>query len=222
MNFYNTVWDGITQSKTLNQEVAEIRHKLSDATKTYDWLRTLEILSEYPQLANSSRPDENSFYAPLHQAAYGGASADVVMQMVKLGAWRTLQNVRGEKPIDIANKLAHRHLISALTPEYKHHISSSVLPEIQKHFHQVIRGRANQLVEEQALRLPELEPLLELEQPKMWFAVPGMYGGFSYWLETKKEETKLITESWCRVVGGSGERHEISAFGSCLVDEGFV
>jgi hypothetical protein len=56
----------------------------------------------------------------------------------------------------------------------------------------------------------------------MWFAVPGMYGGFSYRLETEGEESRLISESWCRVVGGSGERHEINAFGSRLVDEGFV
>jgi hypothetical protein len=35
-------------------------------------------------------------------------------------------------------------------------------------------------------------------------------------------ETKLTSESWCRVVGGSGQRHEITAAGSRLVDEGFV
>jgi hypothetical protein len=40
--------------------------------------------------------------------------------------------------------------------------------------------RAAQLVFEEALRLPELEPLLELETPSVYFAVPGMYGGFSY------------------------------------------
>lgn len=49
-----------------------------------------------------------------------------------------------------------------------------------------------------------------------------MYGGFSYWLEGEGEQAKLITESWCRVVGGSGQRHEITAAGSRLLEEGFV
>jgi hypothetical protein len=49
-----------------------------------------------------------------------------------------------------------------------------------------------------------------------------MCGGFSYWLEGEGEQTKLITESWCRVVGGSGQRHEVTAEGSRLVEEGFV
>lgn len=218
----DTIWDGITQSKTLDPKFAQTRHELADAAKIFDWTRTIEILSEHPQLANSSRPDGKSLFTPLHQAAYGGASAEIVKQIVEFGTWRTLQNAKGEKPIDIAKKRQHRHLISVLTPEYKHHTLAGALPKIQQHFHHIIRGRANHLVEEHALRLPELEPLLELEQPKMWFAVPGMYGGFNYWLETEGGESRLITESWCRVVSGSGKRHEINAFGSRLVDKGFV
>jgi hypothetical protein len=86
----------------------------------------------------------------------------------------------------------------------------------------VIRERASKLVEEHALRLPEVEPLLEMERLKVWFAVPGMYGGFSYWLEEAGVQAKLITESWCRVVDGSGQRQEITSSGSRLTEEGFV
>ena len=71
-------------------------------------------------------------------------------------------------------------------------------------------------------RLPELEPLLELDKAEMWFPIPGMYGGFSYRLECAGANTLLIAESWCRVVGGSGQRHEITAVGSRLTEEGFV
>ena len=79
-----------------------------------------------------------------------------------------------------------------------------------------------ELVQEHALRLPELEPLLELSRPQMWFEVPGMYGGFSYHLESAGVEARLISESWCRVVDGSGQRHEITSEGSELIEEGFV
>ena len=63
-----------------------------------------------------------------------------------------------------------------LQPVYRHRVPIGVLVKIQSKCHSVIRGRADELVKEHALKLPELEPLLELEQPQMQFAVPGMYG----------------------------------------------
>ena len=78
------------------------------------------------------------------------------------------------------------------------------------------------MVQKSKLRLPELEPLLEIEEPRMWFPVPGMSGGFSYWLDGEGKNAKLIVKSWCRVVDGSGQHHEITSKKSILVDEGFV
>ena len=89
-------------------------------------------------------------------------------------------------------------------------------------YRKVIRRRIDRALPHHGLRLPELEPLLELDHPEMWFPVPGMYGGFSYRLEFTGVETKLISESYCRVAGGSGQRHEITSKGSRLVAEGFV
>lgn len=57
---------------------------------------------------------------------------------------------------------------------------------------------------------------------EFWFAVPGMYGGFRFWLEGQGQLTKLVSESWCRVMGGSGQRHEITSDEAKLVEEGFV
>ncbi|MFN2426739.1 MAG: SNF2-related protein, partial [Candidatus Binatia bacterium] len=47
------------------------------------------------------------------------------------------------------------------------------------------------------LLIEVLEPLLELPRPAMWFAYPGMYGGFSYRLEGTRTEPVLTSESWC-------------------------
>jgi hypothetical protein len=93
---------------------------------------------------------------------------------------------------------------------------------IQRHFHAVIRGRAAELVDRHNVVLPELAPLLTAEEPSAWLPIPGMYGGFRYWLEGERDQLKLITESWCRVAGGSGQRHEVTPQGSTLVEEGFV
>lgn len=75
---------------------------------------------------------------------------------------------------------------------------------------------------EHALRLPELEPLLELASPHTRFPVSGMYGGFSYEPKVADADVTLVAESWSRVVDGSGQRHEITTAGSQLVEKGFV
>mgnify|MGYP000945611205 CR=1 FL=1 len=64
--------------------------------------------------------------------------------------------------------------------------------------------------------------LLTTKEPEVWFPIPGMGGGFNYWVEGEGEHIKLVTESWSRFVEGTGQRHEITATGSQLVDEGFV
>lgn len=217
------VWDGITRPETLNKSGVQIRQQLADCTKTYNWPGALAILSEHPQLANVTRPGGRSLYAPLHQAAHGGAPVGVIDEMLKIGAWRNLQNARGERPIDVARKRAHHHLIPILKPKLEQDVPLRILLKLQSHFHQVIHERADHLVKEHALRLPELEPLLEMKKDTVvWFAVPGMYGGFAYRLERAGVDPKLIAESWCRVVGGSGQRHEVTPDGSRLVEEGFV
>lgn len=127
-----------------------------------------------------------------------------------------------ERAIDIAERQGHRHLLPALSPELRHRVPNGVLARIQTHFHMVIRGRIDGPLPTHQLRLPELEPLLELPAPKMWFPVPGMYGGFSFHLAADGVEAKLISESWSRIAGGSGQRHEITSAGSRLVEEGFV
>jgi hypothetical protein len=97
-----------------------------------------------------------------------------------------------------------------------------VLPKIRSSFDAVIRERADRLVAEHYLRLPELEPLLESGTPRIWFGVPGRYGGFSSWLDAEGVEARLVAESCCRVVGGSGQRHELTSAGARSVAEGFV
>jgi hypothetical protein len=139
-----------------------------------------------------------------------------------MGAWRTLQNARGERPVDVAERKGHLHLREILEPVISHCVPIGVLLKVQSHFHDVIRARIDEQLPDHGLRLPELEPLLELDRPQMWFPVPGMYGGFSYRLESLGVEAKLVSESWCRVVDGSGQRHEITTEGGWLVAEGFV
>lgn len=218
----DVIWTGITSSSLLSDKGQAIYQRLADAAKSHDWPTMFALLDNDAELVNATRPDGISLYAPLHQMAYGGASLDDIKRLIKLGAWRTLQNARGERAIDIAEIRGHQHLLPLLRPRIKHQVPTGILLRIQSHLHDVIHGRVRDLIEQHQLRLPELEPLLELKEPKMWFAVPGMYGGFSYWIDADGASAKLVAESWCRVAGGSGQRHEITSAGSELVAEGFV
>ena len=105
---------------------------------------------------------------------------------------------------------------------------------IQHHFHELIIERAKQgwdctefLADENKV-LPDITlapfsytELLD-ERKWAWFPVSGMYGGFAYCLTARDGKLLLVTDSWSRVVGGSGQRHEITTDGCVLVDKGFV
>jgi hypothetical protein len=101
-------------------------------------------------------------------------------------------------------------------------IPSAVVLAIQQHFHSVILGRAAVLVEQHKVTLPDLGVYAKGENEKRWLPIPGMCGGFAYHFERGGEQALLVSASWCRVVGGSGQRHHITAEGSALVESGFV
>jgi hypothetical protein len=70
---------------------------------------------------------------------------------------------------------------------------------------------------QQVLRYPPIEILHEVPRQRLWFPVPGMYGGFAITLADDFLEVK----SWCRIAEGSGQSHLITSEGAILVDEGF-
>jgi hypothetical protein len=216
------LWDGRTQPETIDESSLQSRIELADASKAGNWTKVLTVLEGDSSLINVCRTGGKSLFAPIHQAAYCGASESVVQRLLDAGAWRTLQNSRGERAVDVAHRRGHAHLFQLLEPVFKHRVPVGVLLKIQSNFHEVIRGRVEELVQKHQLRLPELEPLLELDTAEMWFPVPGMYGGFRYRLETFGVEAKLVTVSWCRVAGGSGRQHQITSKGSQRVAEEFV
>lgn len=218
----SATWDGVTTADALKPKYVAARHALADAARDFKWDDVFAVLDQNWVRVNAWRLDGKSWYAPLHQAAYGNAPLLIVEQLLARGAWRSLPTATGERPVDIARRKGHTKLYRILQPVYKHDVPPEVLAKVQTHFHTMVRERASQLIEKYALRLPELSVMLELETPDMSFPVPGMYGGFYYRLVAPGAEAKLVCESWSRVVGGSGQRHEITADGCTLVAEGFV
>jgi len=94
---------------------------------------------------------------------------------------------------------------------------------IQEFFHELIleRNKRNDtFLSDKNKKLPIISN--KTYEKEEWYAVPGMYGGFAYQLIEKNGKPMLISNSWCRIVGGSGQKHEITTDGCVLMEEGFV
>ena len=96
------------------------------------------------------------------------------------------------------------------------------LHAIEERFHALIHERCRDLTDN--LELPKLDATTVKDKGfRTYFPVPGFYGGFSYWFQRGNDNSlELVTESWCRIMGGSGQRHVITPQKTTLVEEGFV
>jgi hypothetical protein len=113
-------------------------------------------------------------------------------------------------------------------------IPEPTLQAIEQNLHSVIRGRADRLLERYPVPLPSLAAMIAGDasvEPRgfrpaygstdVWFfQVPGMYGGFRLKWIAGGDKARLESISFCRVAGGSGQRHIITAEGSVLVESG--
>ena len=102
---------------------------------------------------------------------------------------------------------------------------SEEVNEIEKRFHEVIMDNVGELIEEFQVPLPSLS--FDLVEKTNWaskesFPVPGMYGGFYYYLTIEDCDLVLYSDSWSRICEGSGMSHRITAKESKCIAEGFV
>ena len=121
MSSENTVdWLGVLIPRVqLNESLIAPRDRLADSAKNGEWGSVLETLDNNTTLtANDWRPGGSSWFGPLHQAAWLGAPESVVRALVERGAWRSLRDSAGRRPVDIARERGHAQTIEALTPAY--------------------------------------------------------------------------------------------------------
>jgi len=104
----------------------------------------------------------------------------------------------------------------------------SDLKAIQHNFYDLMYYRCRNAescikwLDENMNELPKItNELSSLTEPE-WIGIPGMYGGFAYGLLERDGKPLLITDSWVRVVGGSGQSHEITPSDVTIVAEGYV
>jgi hypothetical protein len=215
-------WYGNPPLEDLSVESLAERGQVATAAKDGNWAELLDVLETNPSLVNSSRPGGHSWFTPLHQAAYHNASEKIVLELIGLGAFRTLKSSSGERPVDIARRKGFDDCADLLEPAIRRPADPLQLAAIQELLHGLVRAVSLKYRIAIRLRLPELSVLTEFDDQALWFPIPDMYGGFNIWLEEEQGQSVLIAESWCRVVDGSGMRHRITPKQVVLVEEGFV
>ena len=114
---------------------------------------------------------------------------------------------------EIARQRGHVELVPELQAEPAE--GDLPFPVLDGHLMGLIEARVRPAL---TVRLRYPQTAVVHEAGRVWYPVPGMYGGFLL----KAIPEGVEAESWVRVVGGSGQRHVISRNGCQLVEEGFV
>jgi hypothetical protein len=220
------LWPGFLEPSLLAADVVEKSNRLADAAKAGRWPDVLAVLGELKVSPCQWRFGGESWFTPLHQAAWQGAPRDVVEELLRRGALRSLAAHDGRTAYDVAQQRGHQQLLDLLAPPTSP-LSPDRIASLDLGLAEVIDGRlagAGGIAASygkplrECLRYPPVGVLHEPEGQRVWFPVPEMYGGFS----VRLLQGYLFTESWIRVAGGSGQAHVITHEGSVLVDEGFV
>ena len=97
------VWNGVQDASLLYDGVVSTGHRFADAAKVGDWTTVFELLDDprEPVDINWWRPGGTAWFTVLHQAAWHGAPHDVVSELIRRGALRSLTDSRGSTPYDI-------------------------------------------------------------------------------------------------------------------------
>ena len=231
------VWNGVLDATQYSDAVVAARHRLADAAKAGDWPTVFRLLDQPDGMVrvNDWRPGGTAWFTPLHQAAWHGAPTSVAAGLVARGALRSLTDSRGRTALDIRTQRNSAEFVSkgagaqsylalrGLLAPPPSPLSLARIRALDTHLAAVIEGRISGVLYEgrdpqAVLRYPPVAILHEVPDRRVWFPVPGMYGGF----DIRLRDGYLEVNSWCRVVGGSGQRHVITEQGSTLIDEGFV
>lgn len=216
-------WPGVLLArKSFNPEYVAERDRLADVAKRGDWPAMFAILDgaieSFTPGANDWRVGGASWYSPLHQVAWLGAPTDVAQGLVDRGAWRTLREASGHRPLDLATSRGHDHLREVLAPTFSQPIGADDLAAMSERLAELVTSAAREVVDEGTnIRHLDVTGIAE-SGASVWFPIPGMYGGFAVELY----RNRLHVESWSRVIGGSGRAYVITPTRTTLVDEGFV
>lgn len=172
---------------------------LADAARDGDWDGVLRRLT--PQTVNAWRPGGQSWFTPLHQAAWHGAPVEVVRRLLGAGAVRSLTTADGDRAVDLARSRRHDHLVGLLEPAYRAGTAGpETLDLINGHLDAHLASITEQFRDGAALRPFDLRLISEEGGPQeAWLHVSGMYGGVrigTFWGHAHVHYTSRMSDAF--------------------------
>lgn len=209
--------------KTYNESIVNDFRKIAELGQKKEWTELLETIDGDPERINScalvEKDTPQTLNTPLHHAALGSAPKEVFEQLLEMGSAKCLKNLAGETAYDIAAKSQlSQDILKLIEVPTEIKQKEAIIAKLEEGLHKVILERVEDLIKKNDQALPQVAYLFE--KGEFYYAVPGMYGGFSV---SKNGDKGIVASSWIRVCGGSGQEHEIDNDGNTkLVNEGFV
>lgn len=209
--------------KTYNESIVNDFRKIAELGQKKEWTELLETIDGDPERINScalvEKDTPHTLNTPLHHAALGSAPKEVFEQLLEMGSAKCLKNLAGETAYDIAaESQLSQDILKLIEVPTEIKQKEAIIAKLEKGLHKVILERVEDLIKKNDQALPQVAYLFE--KGEFYYAVPGMYGGFSV---SKNGDKGIVASSWIRVCGGSGQEHEIDNDGNTkLVKEGFV
>lgn len=209
--------------KTYNESIVNDFRKIAELGQNKEWTELLETIDGDPERINScalvEKDTPHTLNTPLHHAALGSAPKEVFEQLLEMGSAKCLKNLAGETAYNIAAKSQlSQDILKLIEVPTEIKQKEAIIAKLEEGLHKVILGRVEDLIKKNEQALPQVAYLFE--KGEFYYAVPGMYGGFSV---SKNGDKGIVASSWIRVCGGSGQEHEIDNDGNTkLVNEGFV
>ena len=223
-------WIGFLQfPQDVTYLVENIIPNLSPKSTASQWKECLYGLKTFKKhyiwnvkISSNSKLYPSSRWTIVHHAAYLNAPLQV-LQLLNVNQYPlSLPDAEGKLPVDHLNSSSSKDAKTLLTPSYKMNFLQLEMKLLQANFHEVIHERVATLVQKHNLILPVLTVLLEdiSRDKEVYFDIPGMYGGFTYWFEfdsTKTEILSVYSRSSSRLVGDSEQLHKCTTKGWELV-----
>ena len=223
-------WVGFLQfPNDVTYLIENVIPKLNEKASTEQWNECLYGLKKFRKhyiwnedIKNDQRVYPSRRWTIIHHAAYYKAPLQIVQKMAIDRYPLSLPDGEGKLPIDHLDSDTPKDIKALFTPSYKMNFLHLELKLLQANFHEVILERVASLVQKYNVILPILSVLLEdvSKDKEVYFNMPGMYGGFTYWLEFDSSKTEILalySRSSSRLVGNSEQLHKCTKEGWTLV-----
>ena len=126
----------------------------------------------------------------------GAGTSNAIRGLIDRGAWRSVRDADGNRPVDVYSARGHTTHSAVLEPKPVRRLGETTVSTLERRLHLLLDAELLRW-HEYPLRYPQLEVLTEVDSGELWFLVPGRSGGYKITLDGES----LLVDSSSRQSG---------------------